>query len=62
MFKSIKFRFVVFFAFFIMLSLGIVCFLSISMVKETAKYLAVSESVPIVEKVYEEYGRKRSLL
>ncbi len=51
MFKSIKFRFVVFFAFFIMLSLGIVCFLSISMVKETAKYLAVSESVPIVEKV-----------
>ena len=51
MFKSIKFRFVLFFAFFITISLGIVTVLSISIVKDTAKYLAVTQSVPIVEKV-----------
>ncbi|MCR5400393.1 MAG: hypothetical protein K6E78_02210 [Treponema sp.] len=51
MFKSTKFRFVLFFAFFITISLGIVTVLSISIVKDTAKYFAVTQSVPIVEKV-----------
>lgn len=51
MFKSIKSRFILFFGFFITVSLTVVSILSISIVRNTAKFLAIEEASPIVRKV-----------
>ena len=49
MLKSLKLLIILFFGLFILISLSIVTFSSIPIVKDTANYLASSKCIPVIE-------------